>query len=129
MTTGQRFQIFFAVWVALGVVTALVMWRASPRTKKLWFDRLAILAGVLFVAFSYWLTPVAGILYFLVPAVALVTFANLKISKFCPTCGAYYQNLGPLYRTNYCRKCGLNLRAETLSDAPAAPSNHRWRGP
>jgi hypothetical protein len=128
VTTGQRFQIFFAVWVALGVTTALVMWRAPPRTNKRWFDRLAVLAGVLFLAFSYWLTPVAGMLYFLVPAVALVILANLTISKFCPNCGAYYQNLGPLYRSNYCRKCGLDLRGETAG-TPPAPSNNRWRGP
>jgi hypothetical protein len=34
MTEGQRFAIFFVVWVGLGVGTALLMKFGSPETKR-----------------------------------------------------------------------------------------------
>lgn len=109
MTEGERFFVFFGVWIALGIASVVLLLRGSPEIKRQWFPRITIFAGVLFVAFIYWIAPVLEVLYLAIPAVALITYLNLKIMKFCPRCGAYYQTLGRLYRVNFCHKCGFAL--------------------
>jgi hypothetical protein len=109
MTEQDRFFVFFAVWVVYGLATGLFMWKSSPEAKREWFPRLTVLTGLLFVAFSYWVAPDPRILLYVVPAVAFITFINLRATKFCPSCGAYHQSMGPFYRVRFCRKCGAEL--------------------
>ncbi len=109
MTEGQRFIFFFATWVCLGIASAILLWRGSPDTKMKWYPRIVVLAGVLFIAFVYWVSPDLAVLYFLAPITILITILNLKTTRFCPRCGAYSQNLGALLRVNYCRKCGYEF--------------------
>jgi hypothetical protein len=105
----DRFFVFFGVWAVLGLASGLFMWRGSPGAKRTWFPRLTVLTGVLFVAFAYWAMPYPHILYFLVPASALITVLNLKLNKFCAQCGAYHQSFPPFYKVSFCRKCGKEL--------------------
>jgi len=112
MTEGQRFFVFFCTWVVLAISSGLLLWLGAPDVKRTWYPRLIVLAGVLFVAFVYWLTPVTQVLFMVIPVVLLIAILNLKISKFCPQCGAFFQDIGPLARSNYCRKCGHSLRNE-----------------
>jgi hypothetical protein len=113
MADGERFAIFACVWVSLGVALGVLFWRGSAERKRMWFPRLTVLAGALFIAFTYWISPVAEALYVVVPVTALITYLNLKTTKFCPKCGAYYQTFGALYRANYCRRCGFELPRAT----------------
>jgi hypothetical protein len=109
MTEQDRFFVFFGVWMMLSVANGLFLWRGSVEAKRTWFPRLAILAGILFVAFAYWVAPYPPILSVLVPATALITLLNLKGTKFCPRCGAYHCSFGPFYKVSFCRKCGTEL--------------------
>jgi hypothetical protein len=45
----------------------------------------------------------------LVPATALITVLNIKLTKFCAQCGAYHQSFPPFYKVSFCRKCGKEL--------------------
>lgn len=109
MTEGQRFFVFFGVWVLLGIGSAALLWFGSLEFKRTWYPRLIVIAGVLFVGFVYWLVPVKQVLVVVIPAATLITLLNLKISKFCPQCGAFFQEFGFFFRSNYCRKCGHEL--------------------
>jgi hypothetical protein len=109
VSEGERFTVFLCIWVGLGILLAVLVWRGSLEAKRKWFPRMTILAGLLFTGFVYWISPAAEVLYVAVPVVALITFLNLKTTKFCSKCGAYYQDFGAVYRPNYCRKCGQDL--------------------
>jgi hypothetical protein len=114
MTEGQRFFVFFGVWVLLGVGSGALLWFGSVELKRRWYPRLTVTAGVLFVSFVYWLMPVKQVLFVVIPAVTLITLLNLKTSKFCPQCGAFFQDFGSFFRSNYCRKCGHQLSKRVL---------------
>ena len=109
MTEHDRFSVFFVVWLAAGAASAIFLWRGSPEAKRTWFPRIQVAAGMAFVLFVYWVTPGQAVLVILLPAVALITFLNVRFTKFCPNCGAYHQGFGALYRVNFSRKCGSPL--------------------
>jgi hypothetical protein len=109
VTEQERFGVFFAVWVVLGIGSGLFMWRASPEAKREWFPRFSILAGVLFVGFVYWVMPFPHILYFVVPATFLITVLNIRGTHFCGACGAFHQSAFGIGAANLCRKCGEAL--------------------
>jgi len=106
LTEQDRFFVFFGVWVALGLASALFIWRGSPEAKRAWFPRLSVLTGVLFVSFAYWVMPHPPVLYLLIPATAFITFLNIRSTKFCAKCGAYHQSFDWFYKVSFCRKCG-----------------------
>jgi hypothetical protein len=47
--------------------------------------------------------------YVLAPAVALITFLNLRSVKFCNTCGKTLINQIPFTAPKFCSKCGAKL--------------------
>ena len=110
MNLEQRFYVFFGVWAVLGVASALFAWRAPVEAKRKWFPRTTIGAGILFVIFTYWITRAPQTLVITIPAVALITYLNLKLTKICPHCGATLQNLSWFTRMRYCKKCGAELQ-------------------
>jgi hypothetical protein len=107
MSDGERFLVFFVVWVGLAVLGVVGQSRASPETKVRWYPRYIGLAGALFVALTYWATRIPESLYFTVPAAVLFTFLNIKLANFCRRCG--YRNMLWGRGVDYCYKCGLEL--------------------
>jgi hypothetical protein len=114
---GLVFACFFATWVVLGLSGFYLFYvRSDVYFKRRWFPRYIVLVGVLFVLFSTALTALSaqslgalGILVVLVPAAGLISWLNIKFTRFCDKCGAtvYQQNwLAPM---NFCSKCGAEL--------------------
>jgi NADH pyrophosphatase NudC (nudix superfamily) len=81
--------------------------------KRVWFPRFTIAAGVLLLAFTYWMAPVPQVFVFTTPAVALVTWLNLKLTKVCPGCGAMLQSTNWFVKMRFCQKCGAQLDPST----------------
>ena len=104
------FPIFFVIWVALGVAGFFLFYVSkNVQFKKRFFPWYVILAGVLFISFTLVMGFPLGVLYFMVPAVALITFLNIKSTKFCGNCGRTVINQMWFTKVEYCEKCGAKL--------------------
>jgi hypothetical protein len=107
MHASKIFPIFVAVWVLIAIATSLLHLRGSLETKRRWHPRITVAVGVLFLAFVASVAP-ARALYLVVPAVALITYLNLKVIRFCSACGATLRQAG--FRAPvHCSRCGAKL--------------------
>jgi hypothetical protein len=104
------FPVFFVVWVALGLAGFFLFYRGKDaQFKRKYFTWYVILAGVLFISFGLAMGFPSEALYFMVPAVALITYLNIKSTKFCDNCGSTIVNQMWLTRAERCAKCGAKL--------------------
>jgi hypothetical protein len=65
--------------------------------------------GVLFLTFVALMDFPRPFFLFLIPAVALMTFLNLRNTKFCDACGKTLINQNPFSPPAFCSKCGAAL--------------------
>src|SRR3954467_14512168 len=91
---------FFGTWIALAVGGLDASRRMGAAEKRRWMPRGVIVVGALFVVFSTTLTVLEsrswsslGILVAVVPAVVLISYLNIKSTKFCDKCGATLYDL------------------------------------
>jgi hypothetical protein len=107
----QIFPIFFAVWVALAVVSTAFFFlsRNASLKRKIW-PPFAVGIGVLFLGFV-WLMGSPSDLYITAPVVALITVLNvLRGLQFCDSCGKTLLNRNPFSKPAFCSKCGAKLQ-------------------
>jgi hypothetical protein len=111
---------FVGTWIVLGISGFFLFYlRRDVAFMRKWFPRFTILVGFLFVVFSATLSVLSsrslgtlGVLVVVVPAVCLISWLNIKFTKFCDKCGStvYYQNwFSP---TKFCSKCGAEFDAK-----------------
>lgn len=107
---------FVGTWIILAVLGFLVFRRMSAAGKRRWMPRFAVLAGILFVLFSTTLTVLQDpswsslrVLIFVIPAVVLIIYLNIKFTKFCDKCGATLYNYNWFDPMRFCSKCGAEL--------------------
>jgi len=102
---------FIGAWTALPIVGLWVTYldRKVARKKRL-LPLFIVSAGIIFVLFSLALTRDLGIMLFIVPAVALITFLNLRQFKVCPVCGRTIHSGMWFAKAEYCSKCGARLQ-------------------
>jgi hypothetical protein len=110
---------FFGTWVVLGMSGFVIffLWRDAAFKRK-WFPRYVILAGVLFVFFSSTLAVLQSrsfsalaLLVIVVPMVVLISYLNIKFTKFCVKCGATVIDHNYFSPMRFCSKCGAELTA------------------
>jgi predicted RNA-binding Zn-ribbon protein involved in translation (DUF1610 family) len=100
--------IFFIVWTVLCVAGWSFFWKGSLAAKRRWHGPIQVGAAVLFLAFVAAIAP-PKVLAIFAPAVAAITFLNLKFTKFCPACGSMLMRNPPWVPLRFCPKCGENL--------------------
>ena len=120
--------LFFGTWIVLGIVSFVVFFLGKDTAlKRKWFPRFIVLAGVLFVIFSTTIMVLGsqswwslGILLVVVPAVAVISYLNIKMTKFCDKCGATLINSNWFSPMRFCSKCGavLDDKPEGSDDKP-----------
>jgi len=106
---ARVFPIFVATWVVLGVGSfAFFHYSKNVELKRKVWPIMTIGVGALFIAFVWLMGIKKEGLYFMVPAVVLITALNLKGTKFCSGCGKtlYAQ---PFSSMEFCPKCGNKL--------------------
>ena len=103
------FPIFMSVWVVLMIVSVIVFFvgKNSKLKRKLWAP-FVIGTGLLFLGFVY-LMGKGHTLYLMVPAVAMISFLNIRSTKFCDSCGKTNINRNLLFTAEYCSKCGERI--------------------
>jgi hypothetical protein len=98
------------LWVAL-VAAGIYLFYVSKdvRFKRRYLPRYIVLIGALCIYSTVRAGFPLEMMYFIVPAVALVTFLNIRALKFCDSCGRTIVNRTVFTETEYCPKCGAKL--------------------
>jgi hypothetical protein len=109
-STDQVFPVFIVVWAGLGIASSAFFYLSKNASlkRKIW-PPASIAASVLFLAFVWTRGIPASEFIFVVPFVALITFINLRVMKFCDACGRTVMNQNPFSLPKYCSKCGAAL--------------------
>ena len=100
-------KIFFATWVVLALAMLLVHLRASTRVKVKTYRYGPIVIGLLFLSFICLID--RKDFYFAIPAVALITWLNIKTIKFCPACGRMNRSPTMFPVPRHCVHCGAEI--------------------
>lgn len=115
------FACFMGTWVVLGI-TSIFLFYDNKNTvfKRKWFPRFVILVGILFMIFSTASLATSArsledwsMLAAEAPIVAIITYLNIKLTRFCDNCGS---TLIPQIRwtpIRFCPKCGAELGARS----------------
>jgi hypothetical protein len=104
------FTIFFVVWIALGISGFFLFYvNKDIRFKKRYFPWFSIFTGVLFISFVLGTGFPVQVLFLMVPAVTLITYLNIKSTKFCDSCGRTIINQMWFNKIEYCGRCGAKL--------------------
>ena len=111
MNPEEIFLIFFGTWVVLGLVSFLIFFvgKNAELKRKLW-PPFVIGAGALFIFFVYMMSFGGEILLIMIPAVIVITFLNLRATKFCDSCGKTIINQNFFVKPEFCSKCGSKLK-------------------
>jgi hypothetical protein len=104
------FPIFFGTWIVLGLSSfAFFHFSKDAALKRKVLPVMSVSTGILFLGFI-WLMGVRGeAMYLAVPAVILISLMNLRVTKFCDSCGRTLFNQNPFSKTEFCPKCGSKL--------------------
>lgn len=113
---------FVGTWIVLGIGGFFLFYLGRDVAfKRRWFPRYVILGGVLFVFFSTTLSALSsrslgglGVLVLVVPAVCLISWLNIRFTKFCDKCGATVYNQNWFSPMKFCSKCGAELDAKPI---------------
>jgi hypothetical protein len=97
--------VFLAVWIGLLLGVGWFYWRASLAAKRRFHPYVVIGGALIFLGFVTALLP-ASTFVVIVPAVALTSFLNYKMTKFCSSCGATVVQRPPWRELKSCPKCG-----------------------
>lgn len=110
MDPEQIFPIFVGVWVVLGIFSYGVFFVGkNAALKRKYWPPFVIVTGALFIAFAYSMGFGGSSLYVMVPAVALISFLNIRNTRFCDACGQTVVSQNFLVKQEFCSKCGANL--------------------
>lgn len=107
----QGFLIFSVCWVILGIASFLFFYfnRNAPLKRKI-FPVFVVATGFTFAAFLVYETrgePRA--LSIALPMIALITFLNIRTTRFCDPCGRTLIRQPLFTRPSFCPHCGARL--------------------
>jgi predicted membrane protein len=106
----RMFSIFFGVWVVLALIGFYLFYiNKNASFKRRFFPVFIISAGLLMIIFTLLLGVSLQMLFIVVPAVVLITYLNIRATKFCPQCGRTVHNGTWFHRLEYCPYCGAEL--------------------
>jgi hypothetical protein len=101
--------ILFGLMLVLSFLSFYLFFvRSNYNFKVKYFKYFVILGGILFSLASLGTANPLEICLFIIPFIALITFVNIKFTRFCKNCGSTIIN--SLGETNFCPKCGSELQ-------------------
>ncbi len=111
MEEKNVFFTFFIVWVILGISSFLFLqFNRNAALKRRIFPGFVVGVGVVFGCFvAYMSRGHLQVLFVAVPMITLITFLNLRKTRFCDSCGrTLYQQ--PIFSSSqFCPRCGAQL--------------------
>ena len=107
----EAFTIFAVFWVALGLASFLFFqFNRDATLKRRVFPFFAIAVGLIFGAFLIYMTRgFSQVVFLAVPMIALITFLNIRMTRFCDSCGRTLYRQPLFTRPGFCPHCGAQL--------------------
>lgn len=110
ITPAAVIPAFVAAWAALTIGGFLFFARNKDAARRrAFFPRLAVGAGVLFGLLIAGTAPWPATLMFL-PFIGIVTWLNVRMTRFCDACGRTLISQAWWAKINFCPYCGEKLR-------------------
>jgi len=109
----KKFFIFFTVWVILGILDSMFfVLNKNSKLKKRLHPWIVLGTAVLFIAFVIWISGFEIHLFtLLIIATTVMMFLNIKLTRFCDSCGkTLFPNLIS-WKIEFCPKCGAKLNS------------------
>ena len=102
---------FFVFWVVLGISAFLFFHlNRDARLKKKIYPWFVVGIGIIFASFSAWMSDWQPFVFLvMLPMVALITFLNIRMTKFCESCGRTVYRQPLLGPSKFCPHCGSSL--------------------
>jgi len=106
------FAVFLVFWAALAIGSFLFFqFSRDAKLKRRVWPVLIIGSGVIFGSFVLYMTRGdTRILYIMIPAIILISFLNLRRTRFCDSCGRSLHWQPVFSRPQFCPHCGAQLR-------------------
>lgn len=114
------FPVFIFVWIAFGIASWIfILTRSTAASKRKWFCRICILAGIIFGLFTAlvmiaWRQPLP--LLFVLPFIGLIMWLNIKMTRFCDSCGKMTVCQNILNPFKFCPKCGTEYESKQKNE-------------
>ena len=105
------FPYFMATWLVLGALGFYFFYlNKDAAFKRKYFPWFMVFIGVLFLVFMSLMGLPLQAYFLMVPAVGLITFLNIRGTRFCSSCGRtiFPQGL-PWSRPEFCSSCGAKI--------------------
>ena len=99
----------FALFILIGVFGNLFLYFSRNIAAKKRYYRWIIISGAVFFVIMIYGMPLPVILFFVGPALVLITYLNIRNTKICHLCGKVLYNYHWLSKMEYCSKCGATL--------------------
>jgi len=111
MNSDEIFLIFFSAGVVLGIISLIIFFvgKDAQLKRKLW-KPFVIGTGALFLGFVYLMGVSGEAFYIMASAVILISFLNIRTTKFCDACGKKIINKNSFVKPEFCSKCGEKLQ-------------------
>lgn len=101
---------FIGTWIVLGAASVWMnVFDKDVARKKRLLTPFIVGTGVLFAGFTLMISGSLRLQLFLAPAVALITWLNLRMIKVCESCGSTVFNNVWFSKMEYCSKCGAKI--------------------
>lgn len=108
-----EFVAFTVPWAILGLSSFLFFHfnRNAALKRRVW-PAFIVTIGIIFAGFVF---HVMGhqqpqVLYFMVPAIILISFLNIRTTLFCDACGKTLYRQPIFSRARFCPHCGAELK-------------------
>jgi peptidoglycan/LPS O-acetylase OafA/YrhL len=104
------FPAFFVFWILLGIgATVFFYTNKDAKLKRKVHPILSIAGGVIFLGSVYIMSDGRDISPIPVIAVVIIMALNIKMTRFCDTCGATLISRVPFSSPRFCQNCGAKL--------------------
>jgi hypothetical protein len=113
-TDGQHdvYVVFAACWIVLGISSFLFFhFNKNTTLKRHVFPPFVVIMGIIFGCFIAYMSPdYPQILFIAVPMIVLISFLNIRKTRFCDVCGRTLYQQPVFSRSQFCPRCGAELK-------------------
>jgi hypothetical protein len=106
-----EFVVFMVFWTLLGLTSFLFFQfnRNAALKRRIW-PPFIIIIGVIFASFVWYTSGGRPeVLVFMLPAVALISLLNIRLTRFCQSCGRTIRAQPFSSPGSFCKYCGAKL--------------------